>query len=75
MATKYSLELFVSMNNKKKNVYELKHGYLNLIIVQRPYIASQSILENMHRKWQEIITPKIIKKSNQTEKSILYNFN
>ena len=38
-------------------------------------MASQSNLKNMHRKGQEIIMPEIIKKSNQTEKSILYKLN
>ena len=67
---------FCFHEQQEKNVYELyKHVYLNLIIGQRPYTASQSNLENMHRKWQEIITPEIIKKSNQTEKSMLHKRN
>ena len=61
---------FCFHEQQEKNVYELKHVYLNLIIGQRPYIASQSNLENMRRKWQEIIISEIVKKSNQKE--ILY---
>ena len=48
---------------------------MNLIIGQRPYIASQSNLENMRRKWQEIIISEIVKKSNQKEISTLYKLN
>ena len=43
--------------------------YFKLFIGQRPSIDSQSNLENMHHKWQEIITPEITTKSNQIVKN------
>lgn len=38
------------MDMEKKKAFNLKHMYFNLIIGQRPYIPSQSNLENMHLK-------------------------